>query len=61
MKMKTSAFWLALPLLLVSFGAFAQSTPIDLEIGYRWTEVDGNEDLYKTQINEDDGILIRAF
>lgn len=61
MKMKTSAFWLALPLLLVSFGAFAQSTPIDLEIGYRWTDVDGNEDLYKTQINEDDGLLLRAF
>lgn len=60
MKIKRT-FWLALPLLLISFGAFAQSLPVEVEIGYRWTEVDGNEDLYKTQINEDDGILLRSF
>jgi hypothetical protein len=50
-------------LLLCVFAAWqlsAQTTPIDVEIGYRFTEIDGNEDMYRTQINEDEGLLIRA-
>ena len=38
----------------------AQTTPVDVEIGYRWTDISGNEDMYRTQINEDEGLLIRA-
>jgi hypothetical protein len=57
--------WLLLVLCLVlSFGSWnlaAQTTPIDVEIGYRWTDIGGNEDLYRTQINEDEGLLLRAF
>ncbi|MEO8379344.1 MAG: hypothetical protein ABI779_06745, partial [Acidobacteriota bacterium] len=37
-----------------------QTTPIDVEIGYRWTDVSGNGDMYRTQINEDQGLLLRA-
>ena len=39
--------------------ALAQ-TPIDVEIGYRWTDISGNQDMYRTQINEDEGLLLRA-
>jgi hypothetical protein len=38
----------------------AQTIPIDVEAGYRWTDVSGNEAMYRTQINEDEGLLIRA-
>lgn len=52
-----------LPLLLVALvsatSAFAQNLP-EVEVGYRWTDVTGNEDLYRTQINERDGFLIRS-
>lgn len=50
-------------LLLCVFAAWqlsAQTTPVDVEIGYRWTDIDGSEDMYRTQINEDGGLLIRA-
>lgn len=47
--------------LLIAIGAAAQSSvPLDLEVGYRWTDVDGNEDLYRTQINDEDGFVIRS-
>lgn len=49
-----------LPLLLVALNVSAQTMPIDVEIGYRWVDVSGNEDMYRTQINEDQGLLIRA-
>ena len=40
--------------------ANAQSTtPIDLEIGFRWVDLDGSEDVYRTQINEEEGLLLR--
>ena len=52
---------LALCLLCVAtLNVAAQTTPIDVEIGYRWTDISGNEDMYRTQINEDEGLLIRA-
>ena len=41
-----------------AMGASAQptTTPISLELGYRWVSVFGNEDMYKTQINEQQGL-----
>src|SRR2546423_6089241 len=60
MNTRTVARWLSLPLLVVATAAFAQ-TPIDVEVGYRHTNIDGNEDMYRTQINERSGFLIRAF
>lgn len=37
----------------------AQAIPIDLEVGYRWVQVTGNEQMYRTQINDRSGILVR--
>ena len=55
-----AATYLILPILLFAFTASAQTMPIDVEIGYRWTDITGNEEMYRTQINEDQGLLIRA-
>jgi hypothetical protein len=33
--------------------------PFDAEIGFRWFDVSGNEGMYRTQINERSGLLIR--
>jgi hypothetical protein len=60
MNTRTLARWLSLPLLVVAAAAFAQA-PIDIEVGYRLTNIGGNEDMYRTQINERSGFLIRAF
>ncbi|HET8774162.1 MAG TPA: hypothetical protein VFP80_10240, partial [Thermoanaerobaculia bacterium] len=56
--------WLLLALCLCSAAVPAAGQappiPIDVEIGYRWTDVSGNENVYRTQINEEEGLLIRA-
>ena len=58
--MKTGiARWLSLPLLFVAAAAGAQT--FDLEAGYRWLELKGNEGMYRTQINERSGFLVREF
>src|SRR2546430_190536 len=57
MNTRTLARWLSLALLVVAVSAFAQM-PIDIEIGYRLTNIGGNEDMYRTQINEKSGFLI---
>jgi len=49
---------------LMSFGAAkaqAQSTHFDVELGYQWVDVDGDEDLYKTQINQSSGFVLKGF
>lgn len=38
----------------------AQTIPYDVEIGYRWLDTSGNRDMYKSQINEQSGFLLRA-
>jgi hypothetical protein len=57
--MSKRTFVLSVCLALLAFTASAQ-TPIDVEIGYRWLSQSGNSDMYRTQINERDGLLIRA-
>jgi hypothetical protein len=52
---------LSLALLLVAGTARAEVLPFDLEVGYRWLSLSGNEGMYRTQINERSGLLIRAF
>ncbi len=52
--------WFLLALCLAALNLSAQTLPIDVELGYRWTDVSGNEAMYRTQINEDEGLLIRA-
>lgn len=52
---------LSLPILAIAFAAHAQSVPFDLEVGYRWLDLDGSSQMYRTQINERGGLLIRNF
>jgi hypothetical protein len=53
---------LSLPILAIAFAAHAQTIPpFDLEIGYRWLDLKGDTGMYRTQINERSGLLIRTF
>jgi hypothetical protein len=52
--------WFLLALCLAATSLSAQTMPIDVEVGYRFTDISGNEAMYRTQINEDEGLLIRA-
>jgi hypothetical protein len=52
---------LALVSVVMAAGAMAQTIPMELEVGYRWTNVNGNEDMYRSQINERSGFLVRSF
>lgn len=53
--------WLPLSILLIAVAAQAEVIPFDLEVGYRWLKLDGSENMYRTQINERSGFLIRTF
>lgn len=52
---------LSILFLACAFVVNAQTTPVELEIGFRWLSVDGNEDMYRSQINEEEGMLLRSF
>jgi hypothetical protein len=52
---------LSLPILVIAFAAQAQTVPFDLEAGYRWLDLKGDNGMYRTQINERGGLLIRNF
>jgi len=41
--------------------AGAQSTSLDIEAGYQEVDVNGNEDMFRTQINQQDGFVLRNF
>lgn len=59
-RVSLAAVALALAVVVSPF-AEAQSTSIDLEAGYQWVSVTGNEDMYRTQINQDTGLVLRGF
>ena len=61
MNTRSMALRLSLPLLLVAAMASAQTVPYDLEVGYRWLDLKGSDPMYRTQINEQSGFMIRAF
>jgi hypothetical protein len=53
---------LSLPILAIAFAAHAQTIPpFDLEVGYRWLDLKGDNGMYRSQINEGSGLLIRNF
>lgn len=52
---------ISLPLLLVAAGLRAEVLPFNLELGYRWVQVDGNRGVYRSQINERAGLSLRVF
>src|ERR1051325_7063124 len=59
--MRTTMIKRMLPLLLIAATAGAQTVPIDVEIGYRWIqEFTGNRAMYRTQVDEEGGLLLRA-
>jgi len=39
----------------------AQTTQFSLELGYQWTSISGNEDVFRSQVNEQPGVLLRSF
>ena len=41
--------------------ASAQTSQFDLGIGYQWLDLSGNEDVYRSQVKEKDGILLDSF
>jgi hypothetical protein len=47
----------AVAVLLCPF-ASAQTTLIEAELGYQWLDVSGSEDMYRTQVNQDDGFVL---
>jgi hypothetical protein len=51
---------LAASLALGGASLSAQSFPLEVELGYRWIDVSGNEDMYRTQINDREGFLLRS-
>jgi hypothetical protein len=53
--------FLALPLLALALSAGAQSAPYEIELGLQTVNVSGNEDMYRTQINERSGLVLRSF
>lgn len=58
--MKTRHISLVAVMLLLGWAtaANAQSTQFSLGIGYQWVDLTGNQDMYKSQVNEDDGLYL---
>ncbi|MGH9367225.1 MAG: hypothetical protein ACRD3M_06095 [Thermoanaerobaculia bacterium] len=51
----------ALALLLGGAPALeAEEIPVEFELGYRFVDVSGNEQMYRTQINDRPGVLLRS-
>ena len=57
---RIAAFLLGGTLFLAPAGAFGQAIPLDLEFGYRFVDVNGNRDMYRSQINDREGVLLRS-
>jgi hypothetical protein len=57
---RIAAFLLGATLFLAPAGASGQAVPLDLELGYRFVDVNGNRDMYRSQINDREGILLRS-
>jgi hypothetical protein len=57
---RIAAYLLGTALLLAPAGASGQAIPLELELGYRFVDVDGNRDMYRSQLNDREGILLRS-
>ncbi|HMA18347.1 MAG TPA: hypothetical protein VKS03_07905 [Thermoanaerobaculia bacterium] len=60
MRPERIAAFLGAALFLASAGTSGQAIPLDLEIGYRFVDVNGNRDMYRSQINDREGVLLRS-
>lgn len=54
------AVGLALLAVLLPSAALAQNSGFSLELGYRWADVTGNQDMYRSQVNEREGFILRS-
>lgn len=45
---------------LAPLAALGEAIPVDLTVGYRFLDVTGNEDMYRSQIDEKAGFMIRG-
>jgi hypothetical protein len=53
-------FLLAAAVLLAAAPALSQTFPLDIELGYRFVNVAGSDEMYRSQINEREGFLLRS-
>src|SRR5262249_56996759 len=60
-RSRSLAFFLAVAGVTYARATHGQSFPVDVEVGYRWLDISGNEDMYRTQINDRPGFLVRSF
>src|SRR5581483_12211870 len=60
MKLALRSSQLAVLLAFAVAPLCAQTPPLDVEAGFRFLDLKGNEDMYRTQINERSGFLIRS-
>src|SRR5262245_24401705 len=60
-RSRSLAFFLAVAGVTYARATHGQSFPVDVEVGYRWLDISGNEDMYRSQINDRPGFLIRSF
>jgi hypothetical protein len=59
--MRIKSFYLVLSAVLFpSLTLLAQATQVGVEAGFQATDNSGNEDVYRTQVNEDEGLLLRS-
>jgi hypothetical protein len=42
------------------FASTVRTMPLEIELGYRWLDLDGSSEMYRTQLNEREGLLLRA-
>src|SRR4051812_5021776 len=59
MNMRTKILLLTLPLLLAAAVVTAQTVPYEAEFGYRFLDLKGSDAMYRTQVNETEGFLVR--
>lgn len=52
---------LALPLMVWAACANAQTTQFSLGLGFQWLDVSGNENMYRSQLDERQGLVIQDF
>ena len=58
MTSRTFAVVSSLLLAVAAVPAVAGDFSYDIEAGYQWVDVTGNEDMYRTQVNQEDGFVL---
>lgn len=59
--MRTFGFISTLIWICLALPSLAQSSTAQVEVGFQSQDLQGNSDIYRSQVNEDEGLLLRAF